>query len=73
MDKGMLNDLLSAFVGPAAASTDLARYCTYAGAALAGGALYYYMNNQGPKPVKLIDYKNQTREIPVYIKHSLTF
>lgn len=64
MDKGLLNDLLSAFVGPAAATTDLARYCTYAGAALAGGALYYYINNQGPKPVKLIDYQNQTREIP---------
>lgn len=62
-DKGLVNDLLSAFLGPAAASSDVARYFTYAGAALAGGALYYYLNNQGPQPVRLIDYKNQTREI----------
>lgn len=65
MDKGLLNDLLSTFVGPAAASSDMARYFTYAGAAVAGGALYYYLNNQGPQPVKLIDYKNQTQELPV--------
>lgn len=62
-DKGLVSDLLSAFLGPAAVTSDMARYFTYAGAALAGGALYYYLNNQGPQPVKLIDYKNQTREI----------
>lgn len=59
MDKGFLNEML----GPAAA--DVTRYFTYAGAALAGGALYYYLNNQGPQPVNLTDYSNQTREIEV--------
>ena len=67
MDKGLLNDLLSAFLGPAAASSDMARYATYAGAAVAGGALCYYLNSQGPQPVRLIDYNKQTCEIPVRI------
>jgi hypothetical protein len=58
----LLGDLFNAFVGPN--MPDTARYATYAGAALAGGALYYYLNNQ-TKPLNLIDYKMQTREIQV--------
>ena len=65
IDKGLFNDLMSAFLGPHAASSDMARYATYASAAVAGGALYYYLNTQGPQPVRLIDYKKQTCEIPV--------
>lgn len=34
-----------------------------AGAAVAGGALYYYLNSGAPKPLSIIDYKNQTREV----------
>lgn len=34
-----------------------------AGAAVLGGALYYYLNNSGPKPYNVIDYKMQTREL----------
>jgi len=64
IDKGLFNDLLSAFLGPHAVSSDMARYATYASAAVAGGALYYYLNTQGPQPVRLIDYKKQTCEIP---------
>lgn len=50
------NDL-SRFYGPVAV----------AGAALLGGAFYYYLNNKNSAPSyaapKLIDYKNQTREV----------
>lgn len=34
-----------------------------AGAAVLGGALYYYLNSGTEKNINLIDYKNQTREI----------
>ena len=53
------------------ASYDLTRYyptLAAAGAALAGGALYYVLNRMGKghkREPALIDFKNQTREIPV--------
>ena len=39
-----------------------------AGAAVLGGALYYYMNSGSSKkaqPSSIIDFKNQTREVKV--------
>jgi long-chain acyl-CoA synthetase len=54
----------------ASASYDLTRYyptLAAAGAALAGGALYYVLNRMGKghkREPALIDFKNQTREIP---------
>ena len=37
-----------------------------AGAAVLGGALYYYLNSGSEKRgPAVIDYKNQTREVPV--------
>ncbi len=37
-----------------------------AGAAVLGGALFYYLNGGGDKKgPAVIDYKNQTREVPV--------
>ena len=52
-------------------SFDLTRFyptIAAAGAALAGGALYYFLNIMGKNKKKddsLIDFKNQTREIKV--------
>lgn len=39
-----------------------------AGAAVLGGALYYYLNSGTGKNINLIDYKNQTREIAVSVE-----
>jgi hypothetical protein len=42
---------------------DMTRVVAMAGAAIAGGALYYYLNSTKPRPCTGIDYANQTREI----------
>lgn len=44
-------------------SMSLSSTVAAAGAAVAGGALYYYLNKGVPKPLSIIDYKCQTREV----------
>jgi hypothetical protein len=64
-NQGFLNQVANTFLNAGANGTDLTRYATIAGAALVGGAFYYYMNSNRPKPADGIDYKNQTREVEV--------
>jgi hypothetical protein len=62
---GWLNQLTSTFLNIGSNGNDYTRFATIAGAALVGGALYYYMNSNRPKKCKGIDYSNQSREINV--------
>ena len=68
-DNNIVNNMANTLLSPA---NDLSRFyapVAVAGAALLGGALYYYMNNKNSSSTyacpKLIDYKNQTREVKV--------
>lgn len=48
------------------AGSDMSKLYAVAGAALVGGAVYYYMNNSvKSKLIAGFDYSNQTREIQV--------
>ena len=62
------NDILNQVSNLAGSSTDFTKLYVAAGAAVAGGLLYYYLNNSvKPKKIPGLDYANQTREIEVKI------
>lgn len=63
-NQNLFNQLVTSFSG-SAGLYDYGRFATIAGAALAGGALYYYLNSNKPQPLRLIDYQNQTHEVAV--------
>ena len=58
-----INQVVDTFMTGGA--NDFSRYAALVGTALAGGALYYYLNNNKPQVDSIIDYKNQTRESEV--------
>jgi hypothetical protein len=62
---GLLNQVANTILNVGANGNNITRYATIAGTALAGGALYYYMNRKGPKVADGIDYSNQSREVEV--------
>jgi hypothetical protein len=67
----MLNQFVNTLIGSDNGSgghntpPDMTRFCAFAGAAFLGGAAYYYLNNFSNRAAKLIDFKNQSREIEV--------
>lgn len=62
-NNNILNQVTSSFLNSA---PDMSKLYAVAGAALVGGAVYYYMNNSvKPKRIAGFDYNNQTREIEV--------
>lgn len=63
-NNNILSEVTSSVLG--SAGSDMSKLYAVAGAALVGGAVYYYMNNSvKPKRIADFDYDNQTREIQV--------
>lgn len=59
-DNTFLNQVASTFLSSA---PEMSKYYAVAGAAIVGGALYYYLNtNTKSQRNNIIDYDNQTRE-----------
>lgn len=60
------NNILNQVSSLAGSSPDFTKLYVAAGAAVVGGALYYYLNNSvKPKRIPGFDYNNQTTEIQV--------
>lgn len=60
-NNNFLNQVTSSFMS---AAPDMGKLYAVAGAALVGGALYYYLNNTAkPKRIAGLDYNNQTKEV----------